>query len=216
MKKDLTELVFVLDRSGSMAGKESDVIGGFNGLLAEQQQKAGDALVTTILFDDRAELLHDRAAIRGLAPLTGKDYFVRGCTAMLDAVGLAIRKIENAQAHTAEAERPEKTVVVINTDGMENASRHFTFAAVGDMVRKAREERGWEFLFLGANINAEAMADELFIPRENTVTAFADSEGIQAQFASVNAAVHHFRDFDTAPLSPDWKDAVEKDRKRRQ
>src|SRR5690554_6459471 len=154
MKKDLTELVFILDRSGSMNGLEMDTIGGFNSLLEKQKDERGEALVTTVLFDDDYELLHDRINIKGIKPITEKEYFVRGTTALLDAVGRTIQKFGNAQKHTAEEERAEHVMLVITTDGMENASREYTYGRVRQMVEHQKSKYGWEFIFLGANIDA--------------------------------------------------------------
>lgn len=144
-----TELVFVLDRSGSMSGLESDTIGGFNSLLEKQKKEPGKALVTTVLFDDRYEVLHDRTYLERIVPITGADYYVLGCTALLDAIGLTIQRISQAQERDVSAEWPEKTLFVITTDGMENASREYDHARVRRMVERAGEEKGWEFLFLG-------------------------------------------------------------------
>jgi len=146
MKNNLTELVFILDRSGSMGGLESDTIGGFNSLLHKQKEVQGEALITTVLFDDRYELLHDRINLRGVSKITDKEYFVRGSTALLDAVGKTILKIANAHQHTAEDERPSNVMVVIVTDGMENASTEFNYHKVKQLVEK-QKGLGWEFIF---------------------------------------------------------------------
>ena len=162
MKKGLTELVFILDRSGSMSGLETDTIGGFNAMLEKQRKAPGDALVTTVLFDHCSELLHDRIPLAGVANLTERDYFVRGSTALLDALGSAIRKIAHAHIHTAKEFRPGKTVFVIITDGMENSSREYTAEAVRAMIEREKEY-GWEFFFLGANIDAIGAASRIGI-----------------------------------------------------
>ncbi len=193
MKKNFTELVFILDRSGSMSGLESDTIGGYNGLLKKQRSEVGEAVITTVLFDDRYELLHDRINIKGVVPLTDHDYYVRGCTALLDAVGKTIAKIENAQKHTAESERPEKTLFVITTDGMENASREFTKDKVKTMVERMKEEHGWELLFLGANIDSVKAAGDIGICANRTANYHADSAGTALNFEAVDRAVSHLR-----------------------
>ncbi|MBP3700986.1 MAG: VWA domain-containing protein, partial [Lachnospiraceae bacterium] len=147
MKKGLTEMVFILDRSGSMAGLESDTIGGFNGMLSSQRKVEGEAVVTTVLFDDRYELLHDRIPLDGVAPITSKQYYVRGCTALLDAVGRTIQKIANVQENTAEEMWAEKVIFVITTDGLENASRECRYPQIRQMIQEKQEKLGWEFIF---------------------------------------------------------------------
>ena len=154
MKKGLTELVFILDRSGSMSGLESDTIGGYNSLLEKQKKEDGECVISTVLFDDKYELLHDRINLKGIVPITEREYFVRGSTALLDAVGRTIDKIGNAQKHTAEEERAEKVMFVITTDGMENSSREYGYDKVRQMIERQKDKYGWEFIFLGANIDA--------------------------------------------------------------
>ena len=154
MKKGLVEMVFILDRSGSMSGLESDTIGGFNSLIDKQKKVDGECIVTTALFDDRYELLHDRIGLNGISPMTDREYYVRGSTALLDAVGRTISKLVNVQRHTAEEERAEKVMFIITTDGYENASREYSYDKIKDMIEKQRDKNGWEFLFLGANIDA--------------------------------------------------------------
>lgn len=208
MRKDLTELVFILDRSGSMHGLEADTIGGFNSVLASNQALEGDANVTTILFDDRVQLLHDRQPVKSVAPITGKDYYVRGMTALLDAVGMAIRKIDNVQAHTAEDYRAEKVQFVIITDGMENASREYSLARIRQLIDQ-RREMGWDFLFLGANMDAVGVAGEMGIHHDRAVTAMADKQGVPLQYEAVACANAQFRS-GCAPTG-DWKARVEAD-----
>ncbi|NLB41541.1 MAG: VWA domain-containing protein, partial [Clostridiales bacterium] len=147
MKKGLTELVFILDRSGSMSGLESDTIGGYNSMLEKQKKESGEAIITTVLFDDQYELLHDRISLKGVKPITDRDYFVRGTTALLDAVGKTINKIGNAQKHTAVEEQAERVMFVITTDGLENSSREFNLTTVRQLVERQKEKYGWEFLF---------------------------------------------------------------------
>ena len=154
MKKNLTELVFILDRSGSMAGLEKDTIGGFNAMIEKQKSEAGEAYISTVLFDNYSEVIHDRVMLNAVPKLTEKEYYVRGCTALLDAVGGAIHHIGNVHKYAREEDRPEKTLFVITTDGMENASRRYSYEKVKEMITRQKEKYGWEFLFLGANIDA--------------------------------------------------------------
>ena len=154
MKKNLTELVFILDRSGSMAGLEKDTIGGFNAMIEKQKGEEGDAYISTVLFDNISEVIHDRAKLENVPKLTEKEYYVRGCTALLDAVGGAIHHIGNVHKYAREEDRPERTMFVITTDGLENASRRYTYDKVKEMIQRQKEKYGWEFLFLGANIDA--------------------------------------------------------------
>jgi uncharacterized protein YegL len=154
MKNLRTELVFILDRSGSMSGLEDDTVGGYNAMLDKQRDSGSDVTVTTVLFDDRYELLHDRIKLGKLVPMSREEYFVRGCTALIDAIGRTILKIEKAQKHTAKSKRADNVIFVITTDGYENASRKFTAERVKKMVEKKRKAEGWEFIFLGANIDA--------------------------------------------------------------
>ena len=193
MKKDLTELVFIIDRSGSMQGLESDTIGGFNAMLKEQQSIEGDAIVTTVLFDDQYELLHDRIDIKAVAPLTGKDYWVRGSTALLDAVGKTINKISGAQTHTAGDYRAGRTMVVIITDGMENASREYSLANIKSLIERQKEKHGWEFIFLGANIDAVKEAGRIGIAADRAQNYHASPEGVNKAYASMSRASSEFR-----------------------
>ena len=158
MKKSLTELVFILDKSGSMSGLESDTIGGYNAMLKKQQEEPGEAIVTTVLFDDEYELLHDRISIKGIQPITEQEYFVVGTTALLDAIGITIHKIDNAQQHTSPEHRADKVLFVITTDGMENASREYNYDKIKHLIEQQKHTHGWEFIFLGANIDAIATA----------------------------------------------------------
>ncbi len=214
MKKGLTELVFVLDRSGSMSGLESDTIGGYNSLLEKQKQEAGECVITTVLFDDKFELLHDRIGIKGIAPLTEKDYFVRGSTALLDAVGRTISKIVNAQKHTAREEQAEKVLFVITTDGMENASREYSYDRVREMIEREKKTYGWEFLFLGANIDAVETAARFGIRADRAANYHADSQGMALNYQALSDAVTYMRCCE-APLDESWKDRIEEDFKKR-
>ena len=154
MKKGLTELVMILDRSGSMRGLEEDTIGGFNSMIEKQKREDGEAYVSVVLFDDRTEVPYDRVDISKVEPMTDRQYYVRGCTALLDAVGGAIRHIETIHKYAREEDVPEKTIFIITTDGMENASRHYTYVKVRRMIEEQKEKNNWEFIFLGANIDA--------------------------------------------------------------
>jgi len=204
-----TELVFILDRSGSMQGLEGDTIGGYNSLLEKQKQESGTARVTTVLFDDRVETLHDRIDIRAISPLTQKDYFVRGCTALLDAVGSTIERIANVQKHTAPEYRADNVLFVITTDGFENASRRYTLPLVRGMIERQKEKYGWEFLFLGAGIDAIAQARMFGIDEDRAVTSHADSRGTRLNYETVSEAVSGFRA--CQPLAADWKAPIEED-----
>ncbi len=214
MKKGLTELVLILDRSGSMSGLESDTIGGYNALLAKQKKEDGECVVTTVLFDDQYELLHDRSNLKGVLPITAKEYFVRGTTALLDAVGRTIAKIGNARKYTAKKERAEKVLFVVITDGLENASREYGYAKVRQMIERQKGKYGWEFLFLGANIDAVATAVCFGISADRAANYHADTEGIQLSYQAVSDAVSGFR-ANAAPLSADWKKRIDEDYERR-
>jgi len=208
MNNNLTELVYILDRSGSMAGLESDTIGGFNGMLEKQRSAPGYAVVTTVLFDNRIELLHDRIPLAGIASLTERDYFVRGSTALLDAIGFAIRKISQVHRHTAEAMRPGKTVFVIITDGMENSSREYTAGAVKALIEQ-QKQHGWEFLFLGANIDAIDVAVKIGIHSDRAVNYHADAQGTRLNYDVVGDAICHVRA--NCPMPADWKQRIDED-----
>lgn len=213
MKKQngMTELVFILDRSGSMAGLEQDTIGGYNAMLKKQKAAPGNAIVTTALFDNRYELLHDRADIRAIAPITRKEYYVRGTTALLDAVGKTIEKTGNAQKSMAPAYRADKVIVVITTDGLENASHEYTFAQVRAMVTRQKERYGWEFIFLGANIDAVETAKEFGIGHEYAANYHADSAGVELNYKVVSEAICKMRACPDEVLQKDWKAEIEAD-----
>jgi len=204
-----TELVMILDRSGSMSGLESDTIGGYNAMLEKQKKEPGEVRVTTVLFDDRIEVLHDRRELRRVKPLNDRQYYVRGCTALLDAVGFAIRKIVEAQRFAAPDERADKVVFVITTDGYENASREYSYEQVKQMVELEKEKYGWEFLFLGANIDAVSVAGRFGIAPERAVNYHADGAGTQLNYRVVSDTVCAFRT--GAPISADWKRDIERD-----
>ncbi len=213
MKQGLTELVFILDRSGSMSGLEADTIGGFNSMIEKQKREAGEALVSTVLFDNECTVLHDRVPLQRIAPMTEKDYFVRGCTALLDAMGGAIHHIGNVHKYAREEDRPEHTVFIITTDGMENASRRYDSGRVKAMVERQKERYGWEFLFLGANIDAVETAGRYGIGADRAVNYHCDSEGTRLNYRVLSQAVSACRS--SAPLSADWKAEIDEDFKRR-
>lgn len=208
MKKDLCELVFILDRSGSMSGLESDTIGGYNAMLDKQKKEVGEAFVTTVLFDDNYELLHDRINIRGINTITEKDYYVRGTTALLDAIGKTINKITNAHKHTIEDERPSKTLFIITTDGLENASREFNDKKVKKMIEE-RKESGWEFIFLGANIDAVKVGKDFGIKEDECVNYNSDGLGTTTLYESVSQAVSFMRA--SGKLDKSWRNNIDED-----
>ena len=209
MKKKLTEIVFILDRSGSMAGLEDDTIGGFNAMIEKQKQKQGDAYVSTILFDNDCEVVHDRVDIQKVSLMTRKEYFVRGCTALLDAVGKAIHHIGNVHKYAREEDRPEKTLFIITTDGMENASREYSYDRVRSMIEHEKEKYGWEFLFLGANIDATREAARFGISEDRAANYHADREGTAVVYEAMSEAVCSVRA--CRPMSSDWKRRVDED-----
>ena len=213
MKKNLTELVFILDRSGSMAGLEADTIGGFNAMIEKQRKEPGEAVISTVLFDNETEVIHDRIPLDRVPRLTEKEYYVRGCTALLDAVGGAIHHIGNVHKYAREEDRPEKTLFVITTDGLENASRRYTYDKVKAMIERQRETYGWEFLFLGANIDAAREAARFGIRADCAADYHADSVGTETVYESVCEAVCQVRR--AAPLKASWKQRIDADFKGR-
>ena len=212
MKTGITELVFILDKSGSMAGLEGDTIGGFNAMLKKQQEEQGEVIVTTVLFDDNYELLHDRINIKGIKPITSKEYFVGGSTALLDAIGNTIHKIGNVQKNTSEELKADKVMFVITTDGMENASHEYSSEKVKQMVERQKEKYGWEFIFLGANIDAVETAERFGIRRDRAVTYNADEAGTMLNFKVISDTVSEFR---VGCIKEDWKESIEEDRRKR-
>ena len=214
MKKNLTELVMILDRSGSMGGLESDTIGGYNSMLKKQRETAGEVLVSTVLFDDRSEVLYDRIPLRKMPQMTEEDYYVRGCTALLDAVGGAIHHIGNVHKYAREEERPEKTIFVITTDGMENASRMYTYDCVKKMIERQKKKYGWEFLFLGANMDAVGTAARFGIAEDRAANFHSDHEGTALNYDVLAEAVCTMR-VKAAPIGAEWKKRIEEDYKRR-
>ena len=216
MKTNLAEVVFILDRSGSMSGLESDTIGGFNAMLAKQQAQPGECRITTVLFDNRYEVLHDRIDIQAVSPMTDKEYFVRGSTALLDAVGTAIHKISGVQKNTAEEYRADKVLFVITTDGMENASREFRYDKIKAMIEHQKSKYHWEFIFLGANIDAADVAGRFGVARNRAQNFHNDSDGIALNYAVVSDTVALFRASpDGAGFSDSWSQNIEADYQKR-
>ena len=213
MKKNLTELVFILDRSGSMAGLEKDTIGGFNAMIAKQRKEPGEAYVSTILFDNHREVIHDRVGIQKVQPMTQEQYYVRGSTALLDAVGNSIRHIANVHKYAREEDRPEKTLFIITTDGMENASREYGYERVRKMIEHEKEKHGWEFIFLGANIDAAKEAARFGIDESCAANYHADSVGTAVIYEAMGEAVCNVRA--CRPMNADWKKNVDADYKKR-
>ena len=209
MKKNLTELVFILDRSGSMSGLESDTIGGFNAMIEKQKKEAGEALVSTVLFDHESLVLHDRVPLEKVEAMTDRDYQVRGCTALIDAIGGAIHHIGNIHKYARVEDIPEKTLFVITTDGMENASKRYTAEKVREMIKRQQEKYGWEFLFLGANIDAVSTAARFGIGEEHAVTFHSDHAGTALNYETVSDAVCSFRQ--GRPLDRSWKKRIDED-----
>ena len=213
MKKNLTELVFILDRSGSMAGLEKDTIGGFNAMIEKQKGEAGEALISTVLFDNETQVIHDRVPLDRVEPLTDREYYVRGCTALLDAVGGAIHHIGNVHKYAREEDRPEKTLFVITTDGMENASRRYTYDRVKAMIEHEKQKYGWEFLFLGANIDAAREAARFGIDADRAANYHADHVGTGVIYEAVSETVANFRA--SMPMAANWKQRIDEDFKKR-
>ena len=209
MKKGLTEMVFILDRSGSMAGLETDTIGGYNSMLEKQKLLEGEALVSTVLFDHESMVICDRMPLSKVPEMTEEEYFVRGCTALLDAVGGAIHHIGNVHKYAREEDRPEKTVFVITTDGMENASKIYTYSKVQSMIKRQTEKYGWEFLFLGANIDAKEEARRFGIDEKRAGKYHSDKKGTALNYKVVGEAIAEFRC--CSAISDDWAEEIEED-----
>ena len=209
MKNNITELVFILDRSGSMSGLESDTIGGFNAMLRQQKGQDGGCFVSTVLFDNTCQVLHDRIKLENVPPMTEQDYTVRGCTALLDAIGGAIHHIGNIHKYARPEDVPEHTVFVITTDGMENASRRYSSDKVKAMIQRQKEKYGWEFLFLAANIDAVETAANLGVSADRAANYHADSQGTAVVYETVSQAVSQVRC--AAPLSASWSENIDRD-----
>ena len=212
-KNKITELVFILDRSGSMAGLESDTIGGFNSMIKKQKKQDGGCYVSTVLFDDESEVLHDRVKLHNIPKMTDRDYTVRGCTALIDALGGAIHHIGNIHKYARPEDVPEHTIFIITTDGMENASREYTYDRVKKMIQHEQEKYGWEFLFLGANIDAAKEAARFGITEDRAANYHADHQGTGLVYEAVNAAVCAVRA--SRPLENEWRASIDKDFKGR-
>ena len=215
MRKHLTELVFILDRSGSMSGLEADTIGGFNSLIEKQKKQEGEALVSTVLFDHEILVLHDRVQLQTIRPMTDRDYTVRGCTALLDAVGGAIHHIGNVHKYARPEDVPEHTLFVITTDGMENASRRYSAAQVRQMIERQKERYGWDFLFLGANMDAVETAGHFGIAPDRAATYRQDSEGTKLNYEVLSDAISAVR-CDAPLMGAAWKERIDADYLKRQ
>ncbi len=217
MRKGLTEVVFILDRSGSMSGLEADTIGGFNSMISKQKKEDGEAVISTVLFDDQQEVVYDRQPVKMVEPMTDRQYYVRGCTALLDAIGGAIHHIGNVHKYAREEDRPEKTMFIITTDGMENASRFYTYDRVKYMVERQKEKYGWEFLFLGANIDAISVAARFGINADRAINYECDQVGTSLNYQVMSETITAVRraknkeDLDqavckcTAPIREDYE-----------
>ncbi|MBR3475524.1 MAG: VWA domain-containing protein [Oscillospiraceae bacterium] len=213
-KRDLTELVFVLDRSGSMSGLEADTIGGFNALIEKQKKEPGRCLVTTVLFDSRIQTIHDRVELQAMKPMTEKDYAVGGCTALLDALGSTIRHIVDIHRYARAEDVPARTTFVVMTDGLENASRLYSSEEVKRMIRHEQEKYGWEFLFLAANIDAVETAGRMGIRPERAVNYNADRQGTRIAYEALSCAVSARRAC-AAPLDAAWSRSINEDYEKR-
>jgi uncharacterized protein YegL len=209
MKKGLTELVFILDESGSMADLTADTIGGFNSLIEKKKTEEGEAYVSTVMFSNTSKVVHDRLPLDKVPKLTARDYMPSGCTALLDAVGNAVRHIANIHKYAREEDVPEKTLIIITTDGMENASHKYSYKEIKKLIGKEQEKYGWEFIFLGANIDAAAAADDLGIVRENAVNYHADARGTKTLFGTLGKAVSSMRS--CMSLEPEWRAELDED-----
>ena len=209
----MTELVFILDRSGSMSGLEKDTIGGFNSMIEKQKREEGEALVSTVLFDNESVVIHDRLPLGRVPRMTEKEYFTRGCTALLDAVGGAIHHIGNIHKYARKEDVPEKTMFIITTDGYENASRRYDYEKVRKMIERQKSRHGWEFLFLGANIDAAAEAKRFGIDADRAVTYKCDAAGTALNYDVISEAVCHVRA--SRHLDAGWKSRIDEDVRKR-
>ena len=216
MKKGLTEIVFILDRSGSMSGLEKDTIGGFNSLIEKQKKEEGQCLVSTVLFDYDSDVIHDRVDIHKVNPLTEKEYFARGSTALLDAIGRAIHHIGNVHKYAREEDKPGKTLFVITTDGMENSSRQYTYSKVKQLVQRQKEKYGWEFMFLGANIDALETAESFGIDRDMAVDYKNDAAGTALNYQVLSDTIKSVRRAPHRVINRQWKCSIEEDYRNRE
>ena len=213
MKKNLTEIVFILDRSGSMSGLEQDTIGGFNSLIEKQKKEDGEAYISTVLFDHISEVLHDRVDLKKIKPMTEDEYYVRGSTALLDAVGGAINHIGNIHKYARKEDVPEKTIFVIMTDGYENASRRYDYDEIRRMITRQKKKYDWEFMFLGANIDVISEARKFGVDEEMAVEFLNDKKGTAVSYDAICDAVSNCRTYGAVP--PTWKANIENDRRSR-
>ena len=213
MKNNITELVFILDCSGSMHGLEKDTVGGFNSMIEKQKREAGECFVSTVLFDNESRVVHDRVKLSEISPMTERDYCVGGCTALLDAVGGAVRHIGNIHKYARRSDVPENTVFVIITDGMENASCRYTADDIKKLIERQKKEYGWEFLFLGANIDAVATASRYGIGADRAVNYNCDSEGTRLNYEVTGEAISAMRAGAAMPCN--WKKRIDEDFKKR-
>lgn len=213
MKNNFTELVFILDRSGSMAGLENDTIGGFNSMLKKQKAASGECRITTVLFDNHYTLLHDRIDIQAVTPMTEEEYFVGGSTALLDAIGTTIHKLVGVQKNTAKDFRAEKVMFVIITDGEENSSREYSVEKIREMIEREKTKYGWEFIFLGANIDAVQTASRFGISADRAVDYVPDGEGTRLNYEAMAETVACFREIGAVPQAP--MEAIRKDMRKR-
>ena len=208
MKENLTELVFILDKSGSMSGLEKDTIGGFNSFIKKQKEEAGEAILSTIVFSDRCDVLHDRVNIKEVKELTDKDYFASGCTALLDAIGYSIKHIMKVHNELNDEDKPSKTLFVIKTDGYENSSKEFSYPTIKKLIEERRES-GWEFIFLGANIDSVKEAETLGIDKDFAVNYNCDTEGVDINYKALSKAVASMRE--TGKIKSSWRESIDKD-----
>lgn len=210
----MIEVVFILDRSGSMSGLEKDTIGGFNSMLEKQKKEEGEVLVSTVLFDDKAEVIHDRVSIDKVPTLTDREYYVRGCTALLDAVGGAIHHIGNVHKYVRKEDVPTKTLFIITTDGFENASRNYTYEKVKSMIERQKKKYGWEFLFIGANIDAAKEAKRFGIDEDMSANYVPDEVGTTVNFMAMSEAITQVRTTNHS-LNSSWKKKIDEDYQKR-
>ena len=215
MRKGLTELVMILDRSGSMGGLEKDTIGGYNSMIEKQKKEEGSAHVTTVLFNHKVEILHDRLPLGCIKPITEEDYSVGGMTALLDAVGTTIERINDIQKAEGPENKAGKVIFVITTDGQENASKKYTYPRLKELIESQQKELGWEFIFLAANIDAVEAAEAYGIDRSRAVNYLADGEGTHEVYASVSCAMRNVRECGSVAADPSWRDRIDADYKRR-
>lgn len=211
MRKNFSEIVFILDESGSMCDLKADTIGGFNSLIDKQRNEEGDAVVSTILFSSQSRILHDRVPLDKIEKMTDKDYCPNGSTALLDTVGNAVRHIAKIHKYIREEDIPEHTLFVITTDGMENASRHYSASDVKKLISRQQEKYGWEFVFLGANIDAAETAESIGIAKETAVDFHCDHIGSEIQYEAISAAVSSVRKGLKLRKSASWRAAADKD-----